>query len=216
MAEDWRVTVSLREQEQTGQLLTLLNEQVVEDDVRRRLGERVSVSGAEAHVFLYADTEVAAREAERVVEQLLPAHGMSGSFKVDRWHHDEERWEDASVPIPVSPEGLRAEHERLEQDETAEAQESGLAEWEVRIELATHHDAQLLAQRLEDEGFQQLVRRWKYLLIGTTDRDDADTLTKRLQGELPEGATVYVEPGSGLAWELMPQNPFAVFGGLGG
>jgi hypothetical protein len=26
---------------------------------------------------------------------------------------------------------------------------------------------------------------------------------------------VHVEPGSGTAWQLMPGNPFAVFGGLG-
>ena len=216
MGEDWRVTVNLPEQQHAGRLLTLLRGHEVEDDVRDRLGKRVSVGGGNGEIFLYADTEAAAHEAQQVVEQLLPEHKMTGTFTIDRWHHDEERWEDASVPLPANAEAVGTEHERQEQDETAESQETGLAEWEVRIELASHQDAQALAERLEGEGYHQLVRRWKYLLIGTDDRDGADALAARLQNELPEGATIEVEPGSGLAWELMPQNPFAVFGGLGG
>jgi hypothetical protein len=27
---------------------------------------------------------------------------------------------------------------------------------------------------------------------------------------------VHVEPGAGLVWQLMPNNPFAIFGGLAG
>jgi uncharacterized protein (DUF2126 family) len=47
-------------------------------------------------------------------------------------------------------------------------------------------------------------------------RDEAEQLAARLQSELPPDAVMHVEPGEGLAWELMPKNPFAVFGGLGG
>ena len=69
-------------------------------------------------------------------------------------------------------------------------------------------------EQLEGEGFTQIVRRWQYLLIGTADEDDGHTLAQRLQGELPAGARIEVEPGGGLAWQLSPRNPFAVFGGF--
>ena len=105
MAEDWRVTVALPEETHTGHLLRALHGHEVEDEGRARLGQRIAVSGSGNNVFLYADSESAAREAERVVGLLLEAHGMTGTFKVDRWHHEEERWEDASVPLPASAAG---------------------------------------------------------------------------------------------------------------
>jgi hypothetical protein len=216
VAEDWRLTINVRNEKHTGQLLTALNGHEIEDEARERLGKRIAVSGGDNHVFLYADTESAARESEQVVGKVLAAHEMTGKFKLDRWHHEEERWENASVPLPSTPEEKRVEHERLEREETSESQATGLASWEVRIELASHHDARALAEQLEHEGFEQVVRRWRFLLIGTSDEDDAHALAERLQGELPPGATIHAEPGGGMAWELMPGNPFAVMGGLGG
>jgi hypothetical protein len=216
VSDDFRVVVKLAETEHNRKLTSALSEHEVEHDVRERLGNRIAVSDDGDVVFLYADTEDAGREAQVIVNDLMRAHGMTGTVTLDRWHHEEEEWEDASVPLPSTREQHRAEHQRLEQEETAESEASGVAEWEVRIELASHHDAHALAQRLNHEGFDNIVRRWKYLIIGTNDHDDADALAKRLQGELPQGATVHVEPGSGLAWEAMPRNPFALFGGFGG
>ena len=216
MAEDWRVTVTLRDPGHTGRLLSVLHSHEVEDSVRSQFGERVAVSGSGDHVVLYADTEGAARRAGQVVEQLLAAHAMQGELELDRWHHAEEEWQDASVPLPSTPQEEQTEHERLEQQEAAESQATGFAEWEVRIELASHHDAAALARRLAQEGFTHVVRRWKYLLVGTNDEDDAEALAKRLEAEAPAGSAIHAEPGSGTAWQLMPANPFAVFGGLGG
>jgi hypothetical protein len=216
VSDDFRIVVRLADPGHNRRLTSALSEHEVEHDVRERLGNRIAVSDDGDVVFLYADAEDAGREAQGIVNDLMRAHGMSGTVRLDRWHHEEEEWEDASVPLPATPEQHRAEHQRLEQEETAESEASGDAEWEVRIELASHHDAHALAQRLEREGFEYVVRRWKYLIIGTNDHDDADALAKRLQTELPQGAVVHVEPGSGLAWEFMPRNPFAVFGGLGG
>jgi len=215
VAEDWRLTVRLHG-DHGGRLLQALHghEVEVEDEVRSRYGDRIAVGGDGSRVFLYADTEAAAREAEQVVKDLLAAQHVSGQFKLDCWHHLEERWEDASVPLPTTATAKQAEHARLEAEETAEARATGVAAWEVRIELASHHDAHALAEQLEGEGFTQIVRRWQYLLIGTANEDDAHTLAQRLQGELPAGARIEVEPGGGLAWQLSPRNPFAVFGGF--
>ena len=61
--------------------------------------------------------------------------------------------------------------------------------------------------QLEADGYE-VVRRWTYLIVGTRTREEAEALAKRVHGE--------VEAGGELVWEVMPQNPFAVFGGLGG
>src|SRR5919202_3230138 len=129
MAEDWRVTVTLEADSPVESTLEWLRAHEVEDDVHERLGNRVAVSGDENHVFLYADTEAAAREAERVVRELLAQHGAQGEFALDRWHPIEEQWEDASVPLPRTAADEEREHERREQLETEESQETGVAEW---------------------------------------------------------------------------------------
>lgn len=216
MAEDWRVTVTLEAASAASHLLLALPEHELEEDTRRRLGDRVAVSGSGDQVFLYADSADSAREAEKVVSDVLAAHGLQGTLRLERWHHQEEEWVDARVPLPAAGGEEAAEHARLEQQETAESEDSGIADWEVRIEFASHHDARAFEQRLEREGYGHFVRRWTYVLIGTDDHDDAERVARDLRGELPAGASLQVEPGSGLAWKLMPGDPFAIFGGLGG
>jgi hypothetical protein len=119
------------------------------------------------------------------------------------------------VPLPESPDEREAEHERREEQERDESLRTGVAQWEVRLELPSHADASSLAETLERDG-RSVVRRSHYLLVGANDEDDAKALADRLVADAPEGATVHVEPGAGVAWQLMPTNPFAVFGGLGG
>ena len=92
------------------------------------------------------------------------------------------------MPLPSTPEEKQAEHEKLKQQATAESRATGIAEWELRIELASHHDAHALAETLAAEGFTNIIRRWKFLIVGTADEDDADTLAERLKGELPPAA----------------------------
>jgi hypothetical protein len=60
-----------------------------------------------------------------------------------------------------------------------------------------------------------VVKRSTFLLVGAANRDDAEALAERLRAEGPQDAKVEVEPGGGMVWEVMPNNPFAVFGGLG-
>ncbi len=94
--------------------------------------------------------------------------------------------------------------------------ETGLAEWEVRIELASHDDTVRLAERLDTEGIP-VVRRHTFLLVGAATEDDAAELAKRLAAEAPKGATVHVQPGGEMIWEVTPPNPFVMIaGGLGG
>ena len=205
MAEDFRVTVTLDDHGPLGWLGDRLRVHSVEDDVRARLGGRVSVSGGEDQVFLYADSAAAAHEAEAVVRSIIGERGLHAEFALDRWHSIEERWEDGSQPLPATDAERAAEHERLEADEEAASAASGFAEWEVRVELPSHHDAVALATRLEADG-QRPVRRWKYLIVGANNEDDAHALAKAIQAEAA-GATVTVEPALG-----MVQGTFAFFG----
>jgi len=215
VAEDWRVAVKLQEEGLAERVAGYLHEQEVEEDVRKRLGERVAVSAGDATVFLYADTESAAREADRVVHRILADRGLEAETALDRWHPVEQRWEPAGEPLPRTEGERERERERLEEEEAAESQASGLAAWEVRVELPSHAAERELTERLEAEGLP-VVSRWKYLIVGAESRDEADELAQRLQREAPSGSVLHVEPGGGLAWQALGNNPFAVFGGLAG
>lgn len=63
----------------------------VAEDARRRLGHRIAVSAGGCQVFLYAGTEVAAREAERIAREVLAEHHFQAGFAIHHWHPLEER-----------------------------------------------------------------------------------------------------------------------------
>jgi hypothetical protein len=189
MADDWRVTATLREEGLVERLLDRLHRHDVEDEVVARLGGRVVVTTGPRTVFVYADGETAAREAERLLRGLDVTE-----VAVERWHAVEERWEDPSVTLSPSQE-----HQRRQEQETAESQRTNLAEWEVRLELETHREATDLADRLAGEGLEP-VRRWKYLVVGANNEDEANELAKRLRREAPNAA-VTVETGPAMARE---------------
>lgn len=204
MADDWRVTVTLRDEAHAGRALQSLSEHEVEDDVRRRLGHRVAVSTEGTRVYLYAGTENAAREADNVVRQVAAQHGLSADFALDRWHPDEEEWEDASVELPQTDEQRQAEHHRLEEEERRESLETGVAQWEVRVELPSRHEAVRLAERLRAED-RTVIRRWRLLVLGANDEDDAADLARVLKQEAPADAVVQVE-------QMGPLLPFTQLG----
>ena len=103
---------------------------------------------------------------------------------------------------------------RRQAREATESRRSGYAAWEVRVELASPEATEELAERLEAEGFA-VVRRSTFLLVGAVNEDQAHALAERLAEEAPEGSRIEVEPGGQMVWEVVPSNPFAVFGGLG-
>ena len=63
-------------------------------------GERVAVSAADDRVIVYADTRRSAESAQEVIAQLATDSGVEVGFLLDRWHPEEERWEDARVTLP--------------------------------------------------------------------------------------------------------------------
>jgi hypothetical protein len=206
VADDWRVTIALPEEHHAARLLDALREREVRDELRDALGSRVAVSSDGPNLFLYADNRRAAQAGERVLHDVLEEHRLDGAPKLERWHPVEERWEDPAVVLSPAEERARAEEEDAE-----ESVETGVAQWEVRVELDSHDAAERLADELAGEGWS-VVRRWRYLLVGANDEDDAKALAERLRSK----GKVHVEPGSGVAYQLLPQNPFSIFGGLAG
>lgn len=215
MADDWRITVDLDEEADASSLVYELEHTELAEGHRPRLGDRVAVSFDEGCVFLYADAEEVAREANVIVRETLGRLGMQADTRLTRWHPVEQRWEDPEVPLPQTEAEWQAEHERLQAREAAESQATGEAAWEVRVELPDHEATIRLANRLEADG-TPVVRRWTYLLVGAANEDEAHELAARIQELAPRDGRVQVEAGGRMAWEVAPQNPFVIFGGLGG
>ena len=196
MRDDWRIRIELPEEAQAKSLLGRLGLDLGTDEAKRLAqeleGRRLAVSRDGKELFVYASTPAAAERARGIVEAELADEGVEASTStVERWLHDEERW-------TGEPPQETWEEEELER---------GYAPWEVRVERETHAEARKLADELEGEGYD-VVRRWRFLIVGAGSEDEARELAQRVHGE--------VEPGGELVWEVTPQNPFAVFGGLGG
>jgi hypothetical protein len=192
--DDFRIKIEI-DDEQAGGLLDRLGLALGEEgsDLAQELEQRrlvVSRDGGE--LFVYAASPAEAESARSIIQAVLGDLDIAAvTGPVEHWLEDEERWND-------EPPSETWEEEELER---------GHAPWEVRVELPSHAQARDLGDRLEQEGYS-VERRWRYLIVGASSKEDAEALAKRVNGE--------VEPGGGLVWETVPSNPFAIFGGLGG
>lgn len=193
-SDDWRLSIELEE----GNAAELLDRIGIElgseaTELARDLEQRrLAVSRDGDMIFVYAATRRELEQAKEVVDAEIRRHGFQARESgIEHWLHDQERWDDES-PQPDVEEAILDE---------------GYAPWEVRIQLDSHEEASELADRLETEGYG-VVRRFHHVIVGTETEEEARELAKRVHGE--------VEPGGELVYETMPQNPFAVFGGLGG
>jgi hypothetical protein len=190
---DWRVTISLTGQAHVERAQQSISEQEVEEDVRQRLGRNIVVGAGDSQIFLYAGTELAATEAERNAREVLDQLGIEAEFELHRWHPVEEEWQSPDVAMPQTEAERQAEHQRLEDAETADSVAAGSAMWQTRVELDSHRDAVALAHKLQGEGYP-VVRRWKFLVVGANNDDDAKALAEHIRQEAPSGAQVSAEP----------------------
>ena len=200
---DWRVTISLTGQANVEQARQSISEQEVEQDVRQRLGRNIVIGAGDSQIFLYAGTELAATEAERTAREALGQLGIEAEFALHRWHPIEEEWQSPEVAMPQTEAERQAEHQRLEDAETADSVAAGSAQWQARAELESHRDAVELSHKLQSEGYS-VVRRWKFLVAGASNEDDAQALAEHIRQEAPPGATVCAEP----AGVRLPFIPF--------
>ena len=193
MPDDWRVRIELPDETEAQDLLGRLGlRQSSAEELADELREhRLAVSQDGNTLFVYAATGMQAEQAARVVESELNDQGLTPSrFVTERWLRDEERWND-------EPEQPDVEEELIAR---------GYAPWEVRVEADSLREAHDLAEQLRSEGYD-VSRTFTYVIAGAGSREEAVELARRIHGE--------VEPGGELVYEVQPQNPFAVFGGLG-
>ncbi len=190
---DWRVTVRLEEGGQAGQAMARLSTHKVEAEVHKRLGGRVMVGtdGAD-ELYLYPHSRDAALTAQESVKDVLASHGMRADYAVERWHPVEEEWEAADEQLPSSPAEIEAERQRLDAEETSESLAEGHALFEIRVQLPSHRESVALAAQLKAEGYQ-VVRRWRFLVVGANNADQAGQFAARIRQEAPAGAVVSTE-----------------------
>ncbi|MDQ2983921.1 MAG: hypothetical protein M3R70_08385 [Actinomycetota bacterium] len=195
MNDDWRIRIRLPEEQAAGfrgrfgiELGTEAQELAKELE-----GRRLVVSYGEDDVFVYAGSRDEAERARAIGEAELRESGIDGEVgQVEQWLADEDRWSDE----PPSADEVEAEVLR-----------HGHAPWEVRIETGSRAEAEELSSRLEAEGYR-VLRRANYVLVGAATEEEARKLAERLHGD--------VEASGELVYATVPQNPFAVFGGMGG
>ena len=200
-SDDWRVTISVSDQAQTGQAQRSVSLRPVEEDIRRQVGRTIAVGADDRQIFLYAGAETAARDAERIARDVLARHGIAAESALHRWHPIEEQWENPDLAMPHTEAERQAEHQRLEDTETAESVATGIAQWQVRVDLGSHRQAVALARTLENED-RAVVRRWKFLLVGASNEDQARELAGQIRQEAPPGAAVSAEQ-AGVGWPFM-------------
>lgn len=214
MNDDWRLQVDLHDESHLSQLAEWLEARELEHDLSDAFHDRIVVSRDGATVLLYAGTREQIESAREAIVRLDEEHGWDADLDLKRWHPLAERWEGADKPLPDGDEAEDAEREALMAAEREQA-ESGHPEFEVRADLPSRRDAQLLAEQLRDEGLPT-ARRWKYLLVGAEDEDSAQALAERIRADAPSGSSVDVEGTWRAAYDQRPSNPFAILGGLGG
>jgi hypothetical protein len=192
--DDWRIRIDLPDEQGARGLLSRLR--LAKRDARELAEElrdrRLAATRDGDTVFVYAESGLQAEQARALVEQELAEERLTaGRVVIERWLGAEERWDD-EAPAPDTEEDLLAR---------------GYAPWEVRIACASLREARDLAEQLEREG-HSVTRTFRYVIAGTETREEAQELARRVHGD--------VEPGGELVYEVLPRNPFAVFGGLTG
>ncbi|HSR94891.1 MAG TPA: hypothetical protein VLK56_08495 [Solirubrobacterales bacterium] len=215
MNDDWRVQVEIEDATHARALEERLGARELEHDLSSAFHDRVIVSRDGGQVFLYADTRERAEAARDLVLNLAAQHGWSVDAELLHWHPSAEDWEDPEKPLPADDAARKAEHEALIVAERKVVEESGHPEFEVRIDLPSHHDAVRFAERLRAEGLP-VVHRWRYVLVGAADEDSAEALAERIRSEAPGDSQVSAEGTWQVAYKERPPAPFAIFGGLGG
>ena len=190
--DEWRVEVELDEEEHGHALGERMRTTDLDEEARTRLGRHAIVTRDGARLFVYADREARAKEAERLIRELIAADGVDARIALTRWHPIEEAWKDASMPLPTGTDEQKAERARREAAESEEAEREGEFDWHVRLELPGRGEAVDLERRLAADGVP-VSRRWRYLLAGALTEERAEALAERLREEAPEGTEVSVE-----------------------
>jgi hypothetical protein len=167
--QEWRVEVDLDDEQHGYSLGERLRSHDLDDDARERLGGGVIVTRDGPRLYVYTKSAAAAREAERVLRELVEADRLSADIRVTVWDQERDAWLDAEGGDVV---------------EDARADDEG-QEYFVLVESDDQEALDQLAGRLDGPVE---VRRGM-LLVGSSDDEEVEVLAERLRAEMP-GARV--------------------------
>jgi hypothetical protein len=163
---EWRVEVDLDDEQHGYSLGERLRAHDLDDEARERLGGGVIVTRDGPHLFVYTKSPAAAREAERVLRELVEADRLTADLRVTVWDEERDAW-------------LDAEGGEVVEDPRAGAEGP---EYFVLVESEDQAALEALAGRLSGPVE---VRRGK-LLVGVADDEEVEALAERIRGELPD------------------------------
>jgi hypothetical protein len=167
--QEWRVEVNLDDEDHGYSLGERLRSHDLDDEARERLGGGVIVTRDGPRLYVYTKSPPAAREAERVLRELVEAERLTADIRVTVWDEERDAWLDAEGGEVV--EDPRAGEER--------------PEYFVLVESDDQEALEQLAARLD----RPVEVRRGMLLVGSSDDEEVEALAERLRGELP-GARV--------------------------
>lgn len=207
--DEWRVEVALDEEQHGDSLSERLHSIQLDDEARKRLGGSVIVTRDGRFLFLYAWHEESAREAERVIRDLMEKDKLVGQVRLMRWHPIAEEWKDAEEELPDDEAAFAEEMRAHDEEARRDRLRYGEYPWEVVIDLPNVRDTLAFSKKLHEENLP-VKRRFRYLLVGADTEDAAIELGKRLEGEVPEGSHVGVRGNP----DDMPPPTFVQLGSL--
>lgn len=215
MNDDWRLRITLEDNETADALTSRLRDHVTPADASRTMHDRIVVSSDGPEVFCYTGTREQAEATQRAVAQLAGDEGWAARYELMHWHPTAEQWEDADLPLPETDAQRADELRQRIAQERADSERQGYPDFEVRVQCRSRGEAAELAERLRGEGIP-VVHRWSAVLVGASDEASAQELADRLRGEAPAGSRVTVEGNLRAIYEEKPWSPFSVLGGMGG
>jgi hypothetical protein len=181
MADEWRVEVELGGEGEGLSLGERLRTLDLDDEARKRLGDRVVVTRDGPRMFLYTRSAAEAEEAERVIRSLAAEDDVEATTQVTRWDSERDAWVGEAAPPPAE----------------REPEAAGEAEWEARIVMPSAFKAIEVARQLRDEGLE-VRRRWRFVLALAPSEEEATALASRLRAEVPDAEQVDVERATGV------------------
>jgi hypothetical protein len=92
--EEFKVEVELGDEKHHLSFWDRLRSLDVDDEARKRLGSRVTVTRDGNWIQLYTHNLQDAREAERAVRELVLADGITAEYTISRWNADAQEWVD--------------------------------------------------------------------------------------------------------------------------
>jgi hypothetical protein len=173
--KEWRVEVNLDDERHGYSLGERLRSHDLDDDARKRLGGGAIVTRDGPRLYVYATSEAGAREAERVLRELVDADRLTADIGVTVWDEERDAWLD---------------HEGGDVVEDPRADEEG-PEYFVLVESEDQGELEALAERLKADGRPVELRRDK-LLVGSFDDEEVEQLAERLTREAGPNTRVQV------------------------